>query len=237
MKKLAVLVLFIACAVGARLQGQIAAAAAGSPASVKKAEKPAEKKEDKSPATNLFGSSASGLQSNEPVTTEIYADEAFFDSTKNMGIFSGRVKVVDPRFNLQSDKLTVFITKGQNQSLEKAVAEGNVGLVRERPDPNGGAPARAIGRSDKATYTAATGDVELRGTPRVQEGANMHVATSPDTVMIINQNSQLSTHGPSRTEIRQQPNDEKKAKATPSQTPPAQTSPARTPPPAALPKP
>jgi lipopolysaccharide transport protein LptA len=237
MRRLAVLVLFIACAVGARLHGQIAAAAAGSPAPVKKAEKPAKKKEDKSPVTNLFGSSAAGLQSNEPVTTEIYADEAFFDSTKNMGIFSGRVKVIDPRFNLQSDKLTVFITKGQNQSLEKAIAEGNVGLVRERPDPNGGAPTRAIGRADKATYTAATGDVELIGTPRVQEGANMHVATSPDTVMIINQNSQLSTHGPSRTEIRQQASEEKKAKATPSQTPPAQTSPAQAPPPAALPKP
>jgi lipopolysaccharide transport protein LptA len=237
MRRLAVLVLFIACAVGARLHGQIAAAAAGSPAPVKKAEKPAKKKEDKSPVTNLFGSSAAGLQSNEPVTTEIYADEAFFDSTKNMGIFSGRVKVIDPRFNLQSDKLTVFITKGQNQSLEKAIAEGNVGLVRERPDPNGGAPTSAIGRADKATYTAATGDVELVGTPRVQEGANMHVATSPDTVMIINQNSQLSTHGPSRTEIRQQAGEEKKAKATPSQTPPAQTSPAQAPPPAALPKP
>ena len=96
-----------------------------------------------------------------------------------MGIFSGRVKVVDPRFNLQSDKLTVFITKGENQSLEKAVAEGNVGLVRERPAANGGPPTRAVGRSDKATYTASTGDVELVGTPRVQEGPNMHVATSP----------------------------------------------------------
>jgi lipopolysaccharide transport protein LptA len=236
MKNLAVPV-FIACTVGACLHGQIAAAPAGSPVPVKKAEKPAKKKEDKSPTTNLFGSSAAGLQSNEPVTTQIYADEAFFDSTKNMGIFSGRVKVIDPRFNLQSDKLTVFITKGQNQSLEKAIAEGNVGLVRDRPDPNGGAPTRAIGRADKATYTAATGDVELRGTPRVQEGANMHVATSPDTVMVINQNSQLSTHGPSRTEIHQQPDEEKKAKAIPSQTPPSQTSPAQTPPPAALPKP
>src|SRR6476646_1235089 len=100
MKKLAVLV-FIACTVGACLPGQIAAAAPGSPAPVKKAEKPAKKKEDKSPTTNLFGSSAAGLQSNEPVTTQIYADEAFFDSTKNMGIFSSRVKVIDPRFNLQ----------------------------------------------------------------------------------------------------------------------------------------
>ena len=136
-----------------------------------------------------------------------------------MGIFSGRVKVVDPRFNLQSDKLTVVITKGENQSLEKAVAEGHVGLVRDRPGANGSPPTRAVGRSDKATYTASTGDVELVGTPRVQEGANMHVATSPDTIMVISQNSQLRTHGPSRTEIVQQPNDQKKGQASPSQTP------------------
>src|SRR4029453_17187358 len=61
----------------------------------------------------------------------------------------------------------------------------------------------------------STGDVELTGTPRVQEGLNMHVATSPDTVMVINQNSQLTTHGPSRTEIRRPPRDEKKKKPPP----------------------
>jgi lipopolysaccharide export system protein LptA len=142
-----------------------------------------------------------------------------------MGIFTGRVKVTDPRFNLQSDKLTVLISKGQNQGLEKAIAEGNVGLVRDRPDPNGGPPTRAVGRADKAVYTATTGDVELRGTPRVQEGPNMHVATSPDTVMIINQNSQLTTHGPSRTEIRQQPKEEKKGETKTGATP-AEVSPA-----------
>ena len=225
--------MFIAFAIGARSAGQIAAAPAGSPAPAKKAQKPAKdkpknkdkKKEDQSPGTNLFGSSATG-QSDQPTTTEIYSDEAFFDSTKNMGIFTGRVKVVDPRFNLQSDKLTVFITKGQNQSLEKAIAEGNVGLVRDRPDPNGGPPTHAIGRADKATYTANTGDVELMGTPRVQEGPNLHVATSPDTVMVIGQNSQLRTHGPSRTQIVQQPSEEKKGQANPSQTPATQASPA-----------
>ena len=230
MKKLAVLILFIACATGGRMEAQIAAepTEASRAAPEKKAKKTATDKKTESPATKLFGQDGS----NAPTTTEIYADEAFFDSTKNKGIFSGRVKVTDPRFNLQSDKLTVFITKGQNQGLEKAIAEGNVGLVRDRPNPNGGPPTRAVGRADKATYTAATGDVELRGTPRVQEGLNMHVATSPDTVMIINQNSQLTTHGPSRTEIRQQPNEEKKGEASPSQTSPAQTPPAP-----ALPKP
>ena len=235
MKKLAVLVLVLGCAFGMRLAAQIAAAPAGSPAQASKAEKSKDKakaknkdkkKEDKSSGTNLFGSSAAGPQSDQPTTTEIYADEAFFDSTKNMGIFTGRVKVVDPRFNLQSDKLTVFITKGQNQSLEKAIAEGNVGLVRDRPDPNGGSPTRAVGRADKATYTANNGDVELVGTPRVQEGPNLHVATSPDTVMVVGQNSQLRTHGPSRTEIVQQPDDAKKGQAKPSQTPAAQASPA-----------
>ncbi len=239
MKKIAVLVLFIAFAVHTRSDGQIAAAPAASPAPapVKKVEKPAKdkaknkdkKKEDKPSGANLFGSSGAGPQSDQPTTTQIYADEAFFDSTKNMGIFSGRVKVVDPRFNLQSDKLTVFITKGQNQSLEKAIAEGNVGLVRDRPDPNGGPPNHAVGRADKATYTANTGDVELVGTPRVQEGPNLHVATSPDTVMVVSQNSQLRTHGPSRTEIVQQPDQEKKGQANPSQTPAAQASPASSP--------
>src|SRR6516162_9457314 len=131
MKRLAVLVLSIVGAIAARSTAQIAPASAGSP-SPTKAEKPkakAKNKDNKSAGTNLFGPGAAGQQSNGPTTTQIYSDEAFFDSTKNMDIFSGRVKVVDPRFNLQSDKLTVFITKGENQSLEKAIAEGNVGLV------------------------------------------------------------------------------------------------------------
>jgi hypothetical protein len=46
--------------------------------------------------------------------------------------------------------------------------------------------------------------VELSGTPRLQSGVNTHIATSPDTVMLINQNGQLTTKGPSRTELRQE---------------------------------
>ena len=142
----------------------------------------------------------------ESIVTEIYADQTVFDSTKSIGIFTGNVVVTDPRFNIQGDKLTIFISKKQNESFEKAVVEGNVGVVRDRPSTTGSPPDHMVGRSDKAVYTAKDGRFELTGNPRVQQGFNTHVATSPDTVMILNETGQLETHGPSRTEIRQDPN-------------------------------
>ena len=201
-----------------QLPGQSVDSSTPSPAT---ATKKGEKKEKQSPdKSNPLLSGIKGAPTNGPVTTEIYADDAFFDSNKNVGVFSGHVKVADPRFTLQSEKLTVYITKGQNQGLEKAVAEGNVAVVRDRADANGGAPTRAVGRSDQATYVATTGNVELHGTPRVQEGVNTHIATSPDTVMLVNQNGQLATHGPSRTEIRQEPKtNEQKTEPKPSPSP------------------
>jgi lipopolysaccharide transport protein LptA len=142
----------------------------------------------------------------EPIITEIYADQTVFDSGKSIGIFTGHVVVTDPRFNIQGDKLTIFISKKQNESFEKAIVEGNVGVVRDRPSTTGGPPDRMVGRSEKAIYFAKEGRFELTGNPRVQQGLNTHVATSPDTVMILNEAGQLETHGPSRTEIRQDPN-------------------------------
>lgn len=149
----------------------------------------------------------------EPIVTEIYADQTIFDSGKSIGIFTGHVIVTDPRFNIQGDKLTIFISKTQNEGFEKAIVEGNVGVVRDRPSATGGPPTHMVGRSEKAVYFAKDGRFELTGNPRVQQGLNTHVATSPDTVMILNEVGQLETHGPSRTEIRQDPN------ATPTPTP------------------
>ncbi|PYL39682.1 MAG: hypothetical protein DMF34_03465 [Verrucomicrobia bacterium] len=168
MRRLLAVVVMI-CGMTAQLRAQLTVSPAESGPPTKKAGKTATEKEDKSGANKFLGPSTK-TQSNEPTTTEIYADEAFFDSNKSIGIFSSHVKVIDPRFNLQSDKLTVYISKGENQKLEKTIAEGNVAVVRDRPDPNGGPPTRSVGRSDKAIYTAATGDVELSGTPRVQDG-------------------------------------------------------------------
>ena len=155
----------------------------------------------------------------EEIVTEIYADKAVFDSTKSIGVFTGRIVVIDPRFQIQGDKLTIYLNNKQEGGLDKAVVEGNVGVVRDRPDPAGGPPSRMLGRSDKAVYIAKTGNFELSGNPRVQQGLNTHVATSPETLMVLNDKGELQTSGPSRTEIRQPPKGETTPTPPPSPTP------------------
>lgn len=152
---------------------------------------------------------------NQTLITQIYADEASFDTEKRIGIFTGHVRVFDPRFNIQSDKLTAYIHKEENQGLERAVAVGHVGVVREKPNPKGGPPSKAVGLSEKAIYTSSDGNVEMSGSPRVQQGLDTHISTSPQTIMVLSQDGHLTTHGPSRTEIRQEAADQKKPAATP----------------------
>lgn len=176
--------------------------------------KPVKVEPEKSPSAKPHEASSPG-PAGEQTVTEIYADKAVFDSTKSQGVFSGHVVVIDPRFQIQGEKLTIYLSKVQGEGLERAVVEGNVGVVRDRPDPGGGPPNRMVGRSDKAIYTAKTGNFELSGNPRVQQGLNTHIATSPETVMVLNDKGELQTTGPSRTEIRQPP----KSESTPSPTP------------------
>ena len=155
----------------------------------------------------------------QPIATQIYSDQASFDTAKRVGVFSGHVRVFDPRFNIQSDKLRVFIHKEEGEGLEKAIAEGHVGVVRDKPDPKGGPPSKAIGLAEKAVYTSSDGNVVLTGSPRVQQGLDTHIATNPNTVMVLNQDGHLTTHGPSRTEIRQDASKEKNASPSPSPSP------------------
>jgi lipopolysaccharide transport protein LptA len=171
--------------------------------------------------------SATDKPATEQIVTEIYADKAVFDSSKSLGVFNGHIVVIDPRFQIQGDKLTIYLSKKQNEGMEKAVVEGNVGVVRDRPDPAGGPPSRMVGRSDKAVYTSKNGNFELTGNPRVQQGLNTHVATSPDTVMVLNEKGELQTTGPSRTEIRQPPKSE--TTPTPAATPTPTPTPSPTP--------
>lgn len=181
--------------------------------------KPAKVKPEKSAADKPAAAESpaeSPAPAAEQIVTEIYADKAVFDSSKSIGVFTGHIIVIDPRFQIQGDKLTIYLSSKQSEGgLDKAIVEGNVGVVRERPDPAGGPPSKMVGRSDKAVYTAKNGNFELTGNPRVQQGLNTHVATSPETVMVLNEKGELQTNGPSRTEIRQPP----KSESTPTPTP------------------
>jgi lipopolysaccharide transport protein LptA len=170
-----------------------------------------------SPTPLLAATDAKGA----PITTQIYADQASFDTEKRIGVFTGHVRVFDPRFNIQSDKLTVYIHKDEGEGLEQAIAEGHVGVVREKPDPKGGPPSKAVGLSEKAVYTSSDGNVVLTGSPRVQQGLDTHVSTSPDTVMVLNADGHLTTRGPSRTEIRQDKKDKNSPDATAAASPAA----------------
>jgi hypothetical protein len=78
-------------------------------------------------------------------------------------------------------------------------------IVQDKPAANGGQPEHDVGIALKADYNADTGDVVLTGWPRVSQGINTQIATSPDTVMTMNRDGHtMKTHGPSRTVIQEQ---------------------------------
>src|SRR5207237_275153 len=55
---------------------------------------------DKS-ATDKATPAGSPTPAAEQIVTEIYADKAVFDSTKSIGVFTGHIIVIDPRFQIQ----------------------------------------------------------------------------------------------------------------------------------------
>jgi lipopolysaccharide transport protein LptA len=204
----------------ARGQGSAPATLRGTPESSPSTTPKAVKVSPDKSATDKPMPAVSPAPAAEPIVTEIYADKAVFESSKSIGVFNGHIIVIDPRFQIQGDKLTIYLSNKQSEGgLDKAIVEGNVGVVRERPDPAGGPPSKMVGRSDKAVYTAKNGNFELTGNPRVQQGLNTHVATSPETVMVLNEKGELQTNGPSRTEIRQPPKSESTPTPSPSSTP------------------
>jgi len=152
---------------------------------------------------NLFaqtaGDGAKGAKE-EISKTEITATEgATADLENRTATFSGDVRVLDSRFQMKTRSLTVVFSKDP-AGLESAVASGGVVIIQtqtegeKKEDP-------AIGRAERAVYTASTGEIELSGTPILEQGANRHVSTSPATKMFLSRSGKLRTVGPNRTEI------------------------------------
>jgi lipopolysaccharide transport protein LptA len=131
--------------------------------------------------------------------TEITAQkEATFDERKNIAVFVGDVRVNDPSFLLRADKLTVELTKDRG-GIDRAIAEGGVVIVQQSSGTTGERPA--VGRAQRAEYVPSLGRATLSGNPQIQQGINLHIATSPSTRMIFHSDGRATTQGSSRTVI------------------------------------
>ncbi len=131
-------------------------------------------------------------------TTILADNNAEFDSDERKAIFTGNVRVRDPEFYIQCDKLTVYVDE-DGAGMERAEAEGNVRVTHSQKDDGDSPPT--VGRGERLIYFAKTGEARLMGDPRVKEGTNLHLAADPSTVMVLNRDGRLVTEGASTTVI------------------------------------
>jgi len=180
------------------------------------------------PAATSGTASAEAPASPKGPTEIVSTVEASFDQKTRKAIFIGDVHVKDPQFNLRCEKLTAFLKNEKSapepeakpredgsvvpspgaSGLEKAIVEGKVVIVAERPGEKEGETTRYVARSARADFDAKTGDMKLTGWPQVQQGINTHVATEADTVMIINRDGRMQTNGRSKTVIQEEPKEQ-----------------------------
>ncbi len=183
--------------------------------------------------------------------TEILASQgATFAAKDRIAVFSGDVRVRDPRFTLACDKLTVYLGKGAGNNAEPptaaatpppidptvksgdanrgggidhAVAEGHVIIIQKHAPTKAGEEEKvSVGRADRAEYDSKTGDMTLRGMPKVEQNGDSHEALSNSTYMILHRDNSLDTHGPNRTHIAPRAKDNLPG-TKPGSSPPAAT--------------
>jgi lipopolysaccharide export system protein LptA len=89
--------------------------------------------------------------------------------------------------------------------LDHAIAEAARGkevLITQDKIEADGSITKNIGRGKKATYDSTTGDIVLTGNPSVQQGINLCVSQSDDTVMTLNRNGKMHVVGAHTTVIK-----------------------------------
>jgi lipopolysaccharide export system protein LptA len=123
-------------------------------------------------------------------------------NSKNDGVPAAPGKTAAPPTPAATPSPTPKAQDGPTSGLERAVAEGHVVIVQERTDEKTGEVTRYTGRSAKAEYVAASGEMTLSGWPQIQQGFNNQVATEEGTIMVMDRDGHLHTKGPSMTVIK-----------------------------------
>lgn len=94
--------------------------------------------------------------------------------------------------------------KKKGSGLRNALAEASPGqrvLINQDKVEDDGTITHGIGRADKATYDAITGDVVLYGSPEVFQGPKSVVAVDPDAIITLNRDGHMHTQGMTKTTI------------------------------------
>jgi lipopolysaccharide export system protein LptA len=154
--------------------------------------------------------------------------ETTFDAKLNMAVFNGDVNIQSPQFALNADKLTVYFKKQEKAKpgdvpkppakaksaapdansavqgsggLDRALAEGNVVIVSDRPDSNGGPPVHYVGKGARVDYNAVTGEAVFHGWPQVQQGINTIISTEESTVIHLFRDGKMKIEGSHKVNI------------------------------------
>ena len=89
--------------------------------------------------------------------------------------------------------------KDATSGIEKAIVEGNVVIIQDKPDATG-KPQRYIGKGKKAVFENATGNITLTGWPQVSQsiGGTMSkeiISREETCVIIINRAGRIDVKG------------------------------------------
>jgi lipopolysaccharide export system protein LptA len=141
--------------------------------------------QDSDPVVETTGPAAGGgapaVQS-----TVINSDNFRLDLSKNEGIFTGNVRVVDPKFELASDELVIYFEDGSK--LKRLVARGNVNIKQ----------ADKSSSSRQAEYIIDERKIILTGDPSVMQGRNKITGTA---ITIYQDQEKMDVDGRSRVQF------------------------------------
>lgn len=83
-------------------------------------------------ATIVFAPALSALSTDKNQDIEIESNSVYLDDTRNVGIYTGAVVVVQGSMRITGDKLTIFYT--EENELEKIIVDGQPATFRQLPD-------------------------------------------------------------------------------------------------------
>ncbi|MEM9399025.1 MAG: lipopolysaccharide transport periplasmic protein LptA [Verrucomicrobiota bacterium] len=125
-------------------------------------------------------------QDEEETETTITSDNFKLDLAEKQGVFSGKVVVVHPRFELKAEEIIVFFTDGNK--ISRMLAKGNVKI--DQVDKSS--------ESREAEYFVTDKKIILSGNPVVMQGENQ---VSGNTITLFPDSDKMEVEGRSKVQF------------------------------------